>query len=88
MPHVLVVLFNNTGVTGLAQSKAAFLRGAGWSVVATDNWYGKIPANTVYYPPQLRGAAVQLARVLHIGRLHAAVSPMQFDRLTVIYANG
>jgi hypothetical protein len=88
VPSVLVVLFNNTGVTGVAEKKAAILEGAGWNVAATDNWYGKIPANTVYYPPQLRPDAVKLAKVLHIRRLHAAVAPMQFDELTVIISNG
>jgi hypothetical protein len=86
VPHVLVVVFNNTGVSGLAEQKAAILQGAGWQVAATDNWYGDIPADTVYYPPALRKEAGQLAKVLHITRLHPAVAPMQFDRLTVIIA--
>lgn len=88
VPSVLVVLFNNTGVTGVAEKKAAILEGAGWNVAATDNWYGKIPADTVYYPPQLKADAVKLAKVLDITRLHAAVAPMQFDELTVIISNG
>lgn len=87
VPNVLVVVFNNTGVTGLADVKAAVLRDAGWSVAATDNWYGNIPEDTVYYPPQLEADAAKLAKVLHITRLHAAVAPMQFDRLTVIIAS-
>jgi hypothetical protein len=86
VPDVLVVVFNNTGQTGLAEEKAAILQGAGWNVAATDNWYGNIPEDTVYYPPHMRPAAVKLAKVLHITRLHAAVAPMQFDRLTVIIA--
>jgi hypothetical protein len=88
IPHVLVVVYNNTGITGLAASKAAILEGAGWNVASTDNWYGSIPANTVYFPPQMRPAAAKLAKVLHITRLRPAVSPMQFDRLTVILATG
>lgn len=87
VPDVLVVLFNNTGVTGRAEAAAADLRDAGWSVTATDSWYGKIPEDTVYYPPDLHAAAVKLAKVLHIGRLHLAVAPMEFDRLTVIMAS-
>jgi LytR cell envelope-related transcriptional attenuator len=86
VPDVLVVVFNNTGVDGVAEREAAILQGAGWSVAATDDWYGNIPENTVYYPPALRSAAGKLAKVLHITRLHAAVAPMQFDRLTVIIA--
>jgi hypothetical protein len=86
VPKVLVELFNNSGVTGLAGSKAALLRGAGWNVAAVDNWHGDIPADTVYYPPQLRHAAHELAGFLHIHRLRPAVTPMEFDRLTVIYS--
>lgn len=87
VPSVLVVVFNNTAVPGLADRKAALLRGAGWNVSATDTWYGNIPEDTVYYPPQLEADAAKLAKVLHITRLHTAVAPMQFDRLTVIIAN-
>ena len=87
VPHVLVVVFNNTGIAHLASQKASILRGAGWSVAATDNWYGNIPEDTVYYPPQLKADAAKLAKVLHITRLRPAVAPMQFDRLTVILAS-
>ncbi|MGI8576647.1 MAG: LytR C-terminal domain-containing protein [Nocardioidaceae bacterium] len=87
VPTVLVEVFNNSGVTGLAATKAAVLQGAGWNVAATDNWYGNIPANTVYYPAKLQTAARQLAKTLHITRLRPAVSPMQFDRLTVIFTS-
>jgi len=86
VPDVLVELFNNNGVVGRAEQAATVLRGAGWNVSATDNWYGNIPADTVYYPPALHDDAVKLAKVLHIARLHAAVAPMKFDRLTVIMA--
>lgn len=86
VPNVLVVVFNNTSVTDLAAQKAAILQNAGWHVAATDNWYGNIPADTVYYPPQFEADAAKLAKVLHITRLRPAVAPMQFDRLTVIIA--
>jgi hypothetical protein len=88
VPDVLVELFDNNGVTGQAEQAAAVLQGAGWNVSATDNWYGNIPADTVYYPPALHDAAVKLAKVLHIERLHTAVAPMKFDRLTVIMVSG
>lgn len=88
VPKVLVAVYNNTTITGLAQSKATILEGAGWHVAATDNWHGLIPADTVYYPDGMRPAAVKLAKVLHIDRLRPAVTPMQFDRLTVILATG
>lgn len=84
VPKVLVEVYNNSGVPDLAAQKAAILQGAGWSVAATDNWYGDIPATTVYYPPHLQPQAMQLAKVLGIGRRMPAVPPMQFDRLTVV----
>jgi hypothetical protein len=84
VPKTLIDVFNNSGIPDLAARRATFLAGAGWNVAATDNWYGDIPADTVYYGPRLRDDAVQLAKALHIKRLHHAVAPMQFDRLTVI----
>lgn len=84
-PHVLVEVYNNSGVSGLAAQKASLLESAGWNVAATDNWYGDIPSNTVYYPSQLHADARKLAKVLGVVRLRPAVAPMQFDRLTVIF---
>ena len=85
VPDTLVVVYNNSGISGLAADKSALLQGAGWKVAGADNWYGDIPANTVYYPPELKADAQQLAKVLRIDRLKPAVAPMQFDRLTVIF---
>jgi hypothetical protein len=84
VPKTLIDIFNNSGIPDLAARRATFLAGAGWNVAATDNWYGDIPADTVYYGPRMRDDAVQLAKALHVERLHHAVAPMQFDRLTVI----
>jgi hypothetical protein len=88
IPKTLVDVYNNSGITGLAADRASFLQGAGWNVAATDNWYGDIPADTVYYPPKLRADATTLAKALGYTRLRPAVSPMQFDRLTVIITTG
>ncbi len=85
IPAVLVEVYNNSGISGLAAAKAAVLQDAGWNVAATDNWYGDIAANTVYYPDGRRAQASQLADEMGITRLRPAVSPMQFDRLTVIF---
>jgi hypothetical protein len=85
VPRVLVEVYNNSGIHGLAGTKAATLRDAGWNVAAVDNWYGDIPASTVYYPPRLENVAHQLASALGVRRLRPAVAPMQFDRLTVIF---
>jgi hypothetical protein len=56
----------------------------GWNVVGSDNWYGTIPATTVYFPPRLAAEAKQLALDLGISRRQPAVDPMRMDRLTVI----
>jgi hypothetical protein len=84
VPKVLVEVYNNSAITGLAATEAAVLEGAGWKVAVTANWTGQIPANTVYYPDGLRRDAKRLAALLQIDRLRPAVAPMQFDRLTVI----
>jgi hypothetical protein len=79
-----VEVYNNSTVTGLANETAAELQDAGWNVVGVDNWYGDIPDSTVYYPSRLHDVAKLLAADLGITRLHSAVAPMRFDRLTVI----
>jgi hypothetical protein len=81
---VYVEIYNNSGITGLAGRTAARAQGAGWQVVGSDNWYGTITASTVYYPARLEAAAKLLAKDLGITRLHPAIAPMRFDRLTVI----
>ncbi len=79
-----VEVFNNSGISGLAGRTAARAQGAGWQVVGSDNWYGTIPASTVYYPARLRPAAVLLGKDLGIARLKEAIAPMRGDRLTVV----
>ncbi len=83
--EVYVEVFNNSGITGLAGRTAAQRAGAGWQVVGSDNWYGTIPASTVYYPAAAQGRRARLlAMDLGIGRVLPAVDPMRLDRLTVI----
>lgn len=79
-----VEVFNNSGIRGLAGSTAARAQGAGWQVVGSDNWYGTIPASTVYYPERLHAQAVLLGKDLGISRLKPLIAPMRGDRLTVI----
>jgi hypothetical protein len=79
-----VSVFNNTSVSGLAGRVADQASRLGWQVVGSDNWYGTIPATTVYYPPQLAKAGHQLALDLGIHRTMPSVSPMRLDRLTLI----
>jgi hypothetical protein len=81
---VMVDVFNNSQVSGLAATVAARAAHAGWQVAGADNWYGTIPASTVYYPPQLQKAGKVLALDLGIHRTMPAVAPMRLDRLTVI----
>ncbi|QNN53828.1 LytR C-terminal domain-containing protein [Nocardioides mesophilus] len=79
-----VEVYNNSGISGLAGSTAARAQGAGWQVVGSDNWYGTIPASTVYYPARLSAEAKLLGRDLGITRLMPAQGEMRLDRLTVI----
>ncbi len=81
---VYVSVYNNSNITGLAGSTAQRIITAGWQVVATDNWYGTIPATTIYYPERLKDAAMLLSKDLGIERVVPAVDPMSMDRLTLI----
>ena len=81
---VYVSVYNNSNITGLAGATAQRITTAGWQVVGSDNWYGTIPATTIYYPPQLEDAAMLLSKDLGIERVLPAVDPMLMDRLTLI----
>jgi LytR cell envelope-related transcriptional attenuator len=81
---VVVEVFNNSQVSHLASTVATRAAHLGWQVVGSDNWYGTIPASTVYVPPRLTKAGHLLALDLGIRRVMPAVAPMRFDRLTVI----
>ena len=81
---VYVVVFNNSNESGLAGRVSADASRIGWQVVGSDNWYGTIPASTVYYPKRLARAGKLLALDLGIQRTAPAVDPMRPDRLTVI----
>jgi hypothetical protein len=82
--RVVVEVFNNSPISGLAGRVAQQAVSAGWQVVGSDNWYGTIPTSTVYYPPRLKRAGHLLALDLGIRRMMPAVTPMRLDRLTVI----
>lgn len=84
VPRAYVEIYNNTAITGLADSTSDRVQGAGWKVVGVDNWYGNIPATTIYYPERLKEQAEILADDLGIDRVRPAVDPMKFDRLTLI----
>jgi hypothetical protein len=81
---VVVSVFNNSHVSGLASQVAGRVAQTGWQVAGSDNWYGTIPASTVYYPPRLARAGHLLALDLGLHRTLHAVAPMRLDRLTVI----
>jgi hypothetical protein len=81
---VYVSVFNNSNVTGLAARTAERIGAVGWQVVGSDNWYGTIPATTIYYPARLKRAATLLSKDIGVPRLMPAVDPMSMDRLTVI----
>jgi hypothetical protein len=81
---VYVSVFNNSNITGLAARTAERIGSVGWQVVGSDNWYGTIPATTIYYPDRLQREARLLSRDIGVPRLMPAVDPMSMDRLTVI----
>jgi hypothetical protein len=81
---VYVEVYNNSAISGLASRAATRATDAGWQVVGADNWYGTIPATTVYFPPKLERAAKLLALDLGVDRTAPAVAPMRMDRLTLI----
>jgi hypothetical protein len=81
---VIVQVFNNSHISGLAGRVAGRATNAGWQVVGSDNWYGTIPTSTVYYPARLKAAGRLLALDLGIRRTMPAVGAMRLDRLTVI----
>ncbi|GHJ59060.1 hypothetical protein NOK12_15780 [Nocardioides sp. OK12] len=82
--EVYVEVYNNSSITGLAGRAAQRATGAGWQVVGEDNWYGTVPATTVYFPPKLERAAKLLALDLGVDRTLAATGAMKLDRLTLI----
>lgn len=82
--EVYVEVYNNSGIRGLAATTAAKATQVGWQVVGEDNWYGAIPASTVYYPARLAAAAKLLALDLGVRRTAPAVEPMRMDRLTLV----
>ncbi|QVI60450.1 LytR C-terminal domain-containing protein [Nocardioides faecalis] len=81
-----VVVFNNTRITGLAKRVSTKVTEAGWKVVAADNWYGTVPATTVYYPKGKKAAARQLALDLGVARIKPSdpSSDMSSTSLTLI----
>jgi hypothetical protein len=81
---VYIDVYNNSNITGLASRTAERIGSAGWQVVGSDNWYGTIPATTIYYPERLREAADLLSKDLGIERVLPAIDPMSMDRLTLI----
>ena len=78
------MVYNNTRTTGLAGTVAGRAKAAGWNVVGSDNWYGTIPATTVYFPRGQERQAGLLGKDLGIARIKPAIPPMGGDRLTVI----
>ena len=82
--EVGVVVFNNTSISGLAGEALARVQEIGWNGLAADNWYGTIPATTVYFPPGMRDAAQKLALDLGVQRVMPADAGMSDTNLTVI----
>ena len=81
---IAVVVFNNTNTRGLAGKVSTRVEEMGWRVVGADNWYGTIPATTVYHPQGMKRAANQLALDLGVERVMPTVDSMSSERLTLI----
>lgn len=81
-----VVVFNNTQIAGLAGRVGEKVTEAGWQVAAADNWYGTVPATTVYFPKGKKAAAQLLALDLGVARIKPADtdSDMSDTDLTLI----
>ena len=84
--QVGVNVFNNTTTAGLAGEVLAKVDEIGWNGLLADNWYGSVPATTVYYPEGMRREGRQLALDLGIQRVMPADidSDMSTENLTVI----
>lgn len=81
-----VVVFNNTSISGLAAEAGTRVQEAGWNFVAADNWYGTVPATTVYFPDGMKREGRQLALDLGVARVQPADadSDMSTTNLTLI----
>jgi hypothetical protein len=82
---VEVVVLNQSGRSGLAAQVAGRLRAQGWTVAATGNFRGVVPATTVYYPPGTEAAAQAAAKSLRVPpRIRPRFGNLSTDRLTVV----
>lgn len=84
--EVGVNVFNNTTIAGLASEVLARVDEIGWNALIADNWYGTIPATTVYYPEGMKREGRQLALDLGVQRVMPADldSDMSTENLTLI----
>jgi predicted membrane-bound mannosyltransferase len=80
-----VVVLNESGRKGLGGRVAIQLRAAGWSVDLVGNFFGAVPATTVYYPPGHASDASALAAALPgSDRIRPRFGNLSSTRLTVI----
>lgn len=81
-----VNVFNNTTIAGLASEVLAQVDQIGWNALIADDWYGTIPATTVYYPEGMKREGRQLALDLGVERVMPADidSDMSTENLTLI----
>lgn len=83
-----VLVYNQSGIGGLAARTAGEARAAGWPVAGTGNWRGGVPQNTIYFPPGRQAEAVLLGQDLAIGRILPTAANMSGTHLTVVLATG
>ena len=82
--EVYAEVYNNSNITGLAGTTRRAMSGLGWQVVTTDNWYGTIPASTVYYPARLERCGRAARTTSASSGCSPPIAPMSLDRLTVV----
>lgn len=64
--RLALTVLNNSKVTGLAKKAAADFAARGWTVAGTGNLSGRLAVTTVFYPPGMLAAAVELRRAFPV----------------------
>ena len=81
-----VIVLNGTSTSGLATKTGDALITAGWTIDTVGNWEGDpLEANTVYYGPEAKEFAQQLADALG-GQIVEALPDMSQTALTLVIA--
>lgn len=83
---LVVSVFNQTNITGLAASTLDKAAQAGWPRGISGNWNGQVPSNTIYFPAGGEDQAKLLGEDLGITRVLPNFEGMTSTGLTVVMA--